>query len=122
MKSKKVYIVKVYYGEFGSTSSYIQGIYATRELAEKACEDFIRNTDVYNIEKLIEQADKIKERLRTCNSVHDEYDYDIFKFEQLLKDELNIDIIIYQNYKELNYTNYDKPFIIEMDLVMDLIS
>ena len=115
--NKKVYIVKVYYGEFGSHNSYIQGIYATRELAEKAREDFIRNTDVYNIEKLIEQADKIKEQLKD-----DEGDYDMFKFKQLLKDELNIDITIYQNYKELNYTNYDKPYIIEMDLVMDLIS
>lgn len=117
-KNKKVYIVKVTSGDIGDIyNSYIQGIYATRELAEKAREDFIRNTDVYNIEKLIEQADKIKEQLKD-----DECDYDIFKFEQLLKDELNIDITIYQNYKELNYTNYDKPYIIEMDLVMDLIS
>ena len=112
MKNKKVYIVKVYYGEFGSTSSYIQGIYATRELAEKACEDFIRNTDVYNIEKLIEQADKIKEQLKDS-----EGNYDMFKFKQLLKDELNIDITIYQNYKELNYTNYDKPIILEKELI-----
>lgn len=115
MKNKKVYIVKVTYGDIGDIyNSYIQGIYATRELAEKAREDFIRNTDVYNIEKIIEQADKIKEKLRYND---DNDDYTISKFEQLLKDELNIDITIYQNYKDLCYTNYNEPIIIELELI-----